>query len=83
MKTLTPAHPGMRSKVPKSSAFSGVAPTKKAWSTRARPRARRNFSSKAWAVVVEGSGLPWGPVGVLALWAVAGLGLAARFFRWE
>lgn len=35
------------------------------------------------AVVVEGSGLPWGPVGVLALWAVAGLGLAARFFRWE
>ena len=35
------------------------------------------------AVVVEGSGLPWGSIGVLALWAVAGMGLAARFFRWE
>jgi ABC-2 type transport system permease protein len=35
------------------------------------------------AVVVEGSSLPWGSIGVLALWAVAGMGLAARFFRWE
>ena len=35
------------------------------------------------AVVVEGAGLPWGSIGVLALWAVAGMGLAARFFRWE
>jgi ABC-2 type transport system permease protein len=35
------------------------------------------------AVVVEGAGPPWGSIGVLALWAVAGMGLAARFFRWE
>lgn len=35
------------------------------------------------AVVVDGGGLPWAQVGVLALWAVLGLGTAARWFRWE
>ncbi len=35
------------------------------------------------AVVVDGSGVPWANLAVLALWAVGGLSLAARFFRWE
>jgi len=35
------------------------------------------------AVVVDGAGVPWAPLGVLVLWAVGGLGLAARYFRWE
>ncbi|WP_069172181.1 ABC transporter permease [Streptomyces griseus] len=34
-------------------------------------------------VLQHGSGLPWGDVGILAAWAVLGLGAAARFFRWE
>ena len=34
-------------------------------------------------VAVDAGGVAWGPVGVLAVWAVAGLALAARFFRWE
>ncbi|PGH50977.1 ABC transporter [Streptomyces sp. Ru87] len=34
-------------------------------------------------VLQHGSALPWGDVGVLAVWAVLGLGAAARFFRWE
>jgi ABC-2 type transport system permease protein len=35
------------------------------------------------AVIVDGAGVPWAQVGVLAVWAVLGLGLAARWFRWE
>ncbi|WP_077063695.1 ABC transporter permease [Streptomyces sp. MP131-18] len=35
------------------------------------------------AVLDDGAGMPWGDAAVLAGWAVAGLGAAARFFRWE
>ncbi|MEU2433038.1 MULTISPECIES: ABC transporter permease [unclassified Streptomyces] len=34
-------------------------------------------------VLQHGAGLPWGALGILAAWAVLGLGAAARFFRWE
>ncbi|GGO81405.1 ABC transporter permease [Wenjunlia tyrosinilytica] len=34
-------------------------------------------------VLQHGAGMPWGDVGVLALWSVVGLAAAARFFRWE
>ncbi|MEE1930573.1 ABC transporter permease [Streptomyces sp. TRM 70351] len=34
-------------------------------------------------VLQHGAGLPWGSLGVLAVWAVAALAAAARFFRWE
>ena len=34
-------------------------------------------------VLQHGAGMPWGDVGVLAVWAVAGLAAASRFFRWE
>ncbi|WP_314172872.1 ABC transporter permease [Streptomyces winkii] len=34
-------------------------------------------------VLQHGSGVPWGGLGVLAAWAVAGLGAAAAFFKWE
>jgi ABC-2 type transport system permease protein len=34
-------------------------------------------------VLQHGAGMPWADLGVLAAWAVAGLGAAARFFRWE
>ncbi|MFC0040943.1 ABC transporter permease [Actinomadura rayongensis] len=34
-------------------------------------------------VLRDGHTLPGGPLLVLAVWAVAGLALAARFFRWE
>ncbi|MEU7565087.1 ABC transporter permease [Streptomyces fradiae] len=34
-------------------------------------------------VLRDGAGMPWGELGVLAAWAAAGLGAAARFFRWE
>ncbi|MGK5499569.1 ABC transporter permease [Streptomyces sp. URMC 125] len=34
-------------------------------------------------VLRDGAGLPWGPLAVLAVWAVLGLAAAARFFRWE
>lgn len=34
-------------------------------------------------VLRDGAGMPWGDLGVLAVWAVLGLGAAARFFRWE
>ncbi|MEU3176154.1 ABC transporter permease [Streptomyces sp. NPDC007000] len=34
-------------------------------------------------VLQDGAGLPWGQVAVLAVWAVAGLAAAGRFFRWE
>ncbi|MGA5418706.1 ABC transporter permease [Streptomyces lavendulocolor] len=34
-------------------------------------------------VLREGAPMPWGAAGILAAWAVLGLGAAARFFRWE
>ncbi|MGW0423741.1 ABC transporter permease [Streptomyces sp. NPDC003015] len=34
-------------------------------------------------VLQHGTGMPWGDLGILAVWAVAGLALAGRFFRWE
>ncbi|MGW5849406.1 ABC transporter permease [Streptomyces sp. NPDC055254] len=34
-------------------------------------------------VLQGGAALPWGHAAVLAVWAVLGLGAAARFFRWE
>ncbi|MEV7829592.1 ABC transporter permease [Streptomyces subrutilus] len=35
------------------------------------------------AVLQHGAALPWGDAAVLAVWAVLGLGAAARWFRWE
>lgn len=34
-------------------------------------------------VLQHGAGVPWENLGVLAVWAVAGTGAAARFFKWE
>ncbi|MFI8512591.1 ABC transporter permease [Streptomyces sp. NPDC085460] len=34
-------------------------------------------------VLQGGAGMPWADAGILAAWAVLGLGAAARFFRWE
>lgn len=34
-------------------------------------------------VLQHGAGMPWGDLGILAVWAVVGLGAAGRFFRWE
>ncbi|WEH18907.1 ABC transporter permease [Streptomyces sp. VNUA24] len=34
-------------------------------------------------VLQHGAGVPWGDLGILAVWAVLGLGAAARYFRWE
>ncbi|MGA4848152.1 ABC transporter permease [Streptomyces sp. G5(2025)] len=34
-------------------------------------------------VLQHGAGLPWADLGILAVWAVLGLGAAAKFFRWE
>lgn len=34
-------------------------------------------------VLQHGAAIPWGDLGILAAWAVLGLGAAARFFRWE
>lgn len=35
------------------------------------------------SVLRDGAGMPWGDLGILAAWAVLGLGAAGRFFRWE
>ncbi len=34
-------------------------------------------------VLQHGAGTPWGDLAILAVWAVAGLAAAGRFFRWE
>ncbi|MGI5483397.1 ABC transporter permease [Streptomyces lavendofoliae] len=34
-------------------------------------------------VLQGGASMPWGAAGILAVWAVLGLGAAAAFFRWE
>lgn len=34
-------------------------------------------------VLRDGAAMPWGDLGILAVWAVVGLGAAGRFFRWE
>ncbi|MEV6203625.1 ABC transporter permease [Streptomyces sp. NPDC051771] len=34
-------------------------------------------------VLQDGAGMPWADAGILAVWAVLGLGAAAKFFRWE
>src|ERR1044072_7560205 len=34
-------------------------------------------------VLQDGAGTPWRDLGILAVWAVLGLGAAAGFFRWE
>ncbi|MFJ8044333.1 ABC transporter permease [Kitasatospora sp. NPDC096147] len=34
-------------------------------------------------VLQHGAGMPWADLGILGAWAVLGLGLAARYFRWE
>jgi ABC-2 type transport system permease protein len=34
-------------------------------------------------VLQHGAGTPWADLGILAVWAVAGLAAAGRFFRWE
>ncbi|MCT9088304.1 ABC transporter permease [Streptomyces sp. ASQP_92] len=34
-------------------------------------------------VLRDGASMPWSDLGILAVWAVLGLGAAARFFRWE
>ncbi|HEY9367351.1 ABC transporter permease [Streptomyces sp.] len=34
-------------------------------------------------VLQGGAAMPWGAAGILAAWAVLGLGAAAKFFRWE
>ncbi|MEU1814373.1 ABC transporter permease [Streptomyces roseifaciens] len=34
-------------------------------------------------VLQDGAGMPWRDLGILAVWAVLGLGAAAKLFRWE
>ncbi|WP_369143594.1 ABC transporter permease [Streptomyces sp. R44] len=34
-------------------------------------------------VLGHGASMPWGDAAILAVWAVLGLGAAAKFFRWE
>ena len=42
----------------------------------------RHFFEGFFDVYVNGSGLPWGDLALVAAWGVAGLLLAARYFRW-
>lgn len=35
------------------------------------------------SVLQDGTAMPWGDALTLAVWAVLGLGAAAKFFRWE
>ncbi|QKW05837.1 ABC transporter permease [Streptomyces sp. NA04227] len=35
------------------------------------------------SVLQDGAGMPWRELGILAVWAVLGLGAAGRLFRWE
>jgi len=35
------------------------------------------------AVLQHGAGMPWGDLGILAVWAVVGLAAAGKLFRWE
>lgn len=35
------------------------------------------------SVLVDGAGVPWVPLGILAAWALVGFAAAARWFRWE
>ncbi|AVH61533.1 MULTISPECIES: ABC transporter permease [Streptomyces] len=34
-------------------------------------------------VLQHGAGMPWGNLGILAVWAAGGLAAAGKFFRWE
>ncbi|MFH8785684.1 ABC transporter permease [Streptomyces roseoverticillatus] len=34
-------------------------------------------------VLQHGAGMPWGDLGILAVWSLLGLGAAAKLFRWE
>ncbi|MEV5884437.1 ABC transporter permease [Streptomyces sp. NPDC052020] len=34
-------------------------------------------------VLRHGAGMPWGDLGILAVWSVAGLAAAGKLFRWE
>ncbi|MER5205697.1 ABC transporter permease [Streptomyces sp. NPDC002825] len=34
-------------------------------------------------ILRDGASMPWADAGILAVWAVLGLGAAAKFFRWE
>ncbi|MFG2678069.1 ABC transporter permease [Streptomyces sp. NPDC048392] len=34
-------------------------------------------------VLQHGTGVPWGDLGILTVWAVVGLAAAGKFFRWE
>lgn len=54
MNTLTPQQPGTRSSWRSRSALAALPPMKKAWSTWARPAARRSFSSRSASVRVSG-----------------------------
>ena len=54
MNIFTPQQPGRSSSSGSSSAFSGVAPTKKAWSVHARPFERSSLSCMASGVTVSG-----------------------------
>jgi ABC-2 type transport system permease protein len=42
----------------------------------------RHFFEGFFSVYVEGSGVPWGDLAVVAAWGAAGMVLALRYFRW-